>query len=245
MQVSYLLTVGLLTLSCGSDPMPDRSNHDASEPAAAPTGTTGASVVDQPESSVQEPAARRADRPAISSAPPAPLVAPEARAQGVNPHAAILADFKERVDAYMKMRKDAIDGAPPLKETTDAAQIKAAQDGMAKRIRAARVHAKQGDVFTPEIVAQFRRLLSPELKGDDGRDAKAILKDDAPAPESIPFKVNAKYPDNAPVPTVPANLLLSLPTLPEPLQYKIIGGHLILLDEDADVIVDYALNVIR
>jgi hypothetical protein len=47
------------------------------------------------------------------------------------------------------------------------------------------------------------------------------------------------------VPTVPANLLINLPTLPEPLQFKIIGKHLILLDEDADVIVDYALNVIR
>ncbi len=57
--------------------------------------------------------------------------------------------------------------------------------------------------------------------------------------------MNAKYPDNAPVPTVPATLLLNLPTLPEPLQYKIIGKHLLLLDEEADVIVDYALNVIR
>jgi hypothetical protein len=44
---------------------------------------------------------------------------------------------------------------------------------------------------------------------------------------------------------VPASLLLNLPTLPEPLQYRIIGRHLILLDEDADVIVDYAVNVIR
>jgi hypothetical protein len=233
MKVSHLLTVALLTAACGGDPEPDRSTYEAGEPAA----TTGETTEPRPDPSEKGPQ--------ISSSPPAPLVTPKERAKGINPHAAILADFKERVDAYMKVRKDAIKGAPRLKETTDTSQLKAAQDGMAVRIRAARANAKQGDVITPEIAAQFQRLLNPELKGDDGRDAKEILKDDAPAPASIPFKVNAKYPDGAPVPTVPANLLLSLPTLPEPLQFKIIGKHLILLDEDADVIVDYALNVIR
>ena len=57
--------------------------------------------------------------------------------------------------------------------------------------------------------------------------------------------MNAKYPEGASLPTVPANLLMNLPTLPEPLQYRIVEKHLILLDEDADVIVDYALNIIR
>jgi hypothetical protein len=242
MKVSHFLMVALLTLSCGRDPAPDRSSYEAREPAL-PAPTTGETA--EPQAPAQEPTAPRpaTTSAAISSAPPAPIAA-QARAEGVNPHAAVISDFKERVDAYMKVRKDAIKDAPPLKETTDPAQIKAAQDGMAAQIRAARASAKQGDVFTPEIAAQFRRLLNPQLKGDDGRDAKAILKDDAPAPGSIPFKVNAKYPDNAPVPTVPANLLLNLPTLPEPLQFRIIGKHLILLDEDADVIVDYALNVI-
>ena len=178
-------------------------------------------------------------------APPATATDSRQSASGqrVNADAAVLADFKARVDSYLAVRKDAVKGAPQLKETDDADRIKAAQDAMAARIRAARATAKHGDVFTPAISAKFRQLLSPELKGDDGRDAKAILKDDAPV--NVPFKVNAKYPDGATVPTVPASLLLNLPTLPEPLQYRIIGGHLILLDEDADVIVDYALNVIR
>ena len=239
MKVSHLLTVALLTAACGGDPAPDRSNYEGGEPAAAPAATTG--EASEPQSPAREPAEKG---PQISSAPPTPLVTPEARAKGVNPHAAILADFKERVDAYMKVRKEAIKDAPRLKETTDVAKIKAAQDGMAQSIRMARPHARQGDVFTPEIVAQFRRLLNPELKGDDGRDAKEILKDDAPPPGTIPFKVNAKYPDGASVATIPANLLLSLPTLPEPMQFKVVGKHLILLDEDADLIVDYALNVI-
>lgn len=186
-----------------------------------------------------------AQQPAAQKPAPPPAAAgsnQSASGQRVNADAAVLADFKARVDAYLAVRKDAVKGAPQLKETDDVARIKAAQDALAVRIRAARASARHGDVFTPGITAKFRQLLSPELKGDDGRDAKAILKDDAPV--NVPFKVNAKYPDGAPVPTVPANLLLNLPTLPEPLQYRIIGRHLILLDEDADVIVDFALNVI-
>ena len=189
-----------------------------------------------------------AQKPAPASTPSpgstqktAPVQAPSATR--VNPDAAVLADFKARVDKYMEVRKQAVKDAPPLKETKDPAKLKAAQDGMAAKIRDARATAKQGDIFTPEIRVKFRRLLSPELKGGEGLDTKEILKDDAPV--NVPFKVNAKYPDGAPVPTVPANLLLNLPTLPEPLQYRIIDKTLILLDEEADVIIDFMLNAIR
>ena len=90
----------------------------------------------------------------------------------------------------------------------------------------------------------FRRLLAPELKGEDGRETKAVLKDDAPAPGTVPFKVNAPYPENQPRPTVPANLLLTLPTLPAPLEYRIVGQHLLLLDTASGLVVDYILNAI-
>ena len=70
------------------------------------------------------------------------------------------------------------------------------EDGaVAAKIQAARAGAKQGDIFTAEMRPVFRRLLAPELKGEEGRDAKAIIKDDAPAPGTVPFKVNAKYPE--------------------------------------------------
>lgn len=245
MKVSRLLTVALAPLfavSCGGDP--NRTDRSPGEQPTASTGTTGETERQSPppELNAQQSDEKRAP---LTAAPKATPVSDAAKAAGVNPDAAVLADFKQRVDAYMKVRKDAIKEAPSLKETDDPAKIKTARDAMAAQIRAARPTAKQGDVFTPEITAKFRRLLSPELKGDDGRDAKAILKDDAPSTESIPFKVNAKYPEGEAVPTVPASLLLNLPTLPDPLHYRIIGRHLILLDEDADVIVDYALNVIR
>ena len=57
--------------------------------------------------------------------------------------------------------------------------------------------------------------------------------------------MNAKYPSSAPLPTVPANLLLNLPTLPKELDYRIVNKDLILRDVDADIIVDFMQNAIR
>ena len=239
MKVSRLLVVAALTVSCNREAASDRSAVQQQPNDQLPVATSG-----DPTTSGETSEPTPAPPPPVAKAPaPRAPVADLAKSTGVNPDAAVLQDFKARVDAYMKLRKEAVKDAPSLKETSDPAKIKAAQDGMSTQIRAANANAKHGDVFTPEITAKFRRLLSPELKGDDGRDAKAIIKDDAPT--NIPLKVNAKYPEGAAVPTVPANLLINLPTLPEPLQFRIIDKHLILVDEDADVIIDYALNVIR
>jgi hypothetical protein len=162
----------------------------------------------------------------------------------VNPNAAVMADFMTRVEKYAELHKDLAKGSAKQKEDTNPDQINAQKKALAAKIQAARASSKQGEIFTPEIRQAFRRLLAPEVKGEDGRDAKAILKDDAPAPGTVPFKVNATYPENQPKPTMPANLLMNLPTLPEPLEYRVVGQHLLLIDTAADVIVDYMLNVI-
>lgn len=174
-------------------------------------------------------------------------VAPATQAAGqqnVNAEAAILADFQARVKKYMAIHADAARGTAKLQQTDNPEELSRAQEALAERIRTARASAKQGDIFTGEIRDKFRRLLAPELKGQDGRDAKALLKEDAPAEAAIPFKVNAKYPDDQPKPTVPASFLQNLPKLPEPLEYRVIGNHLVLLDGGANVIVDYIPNAV-
>jgi hypothetical protein len=162
----------------------------------------------------------------------------------VNPNAAAMADFKARVDKYAELHERLARGAADQKETSNPAEIESAKNALGAKIRAARADARQGDMFTPEIRPVFRRLLAPKLKGEDGRDAKAVLKDDAPAPGTVPFKVNAPYPSDQPTPTVPANLLLTLPSLPAPLEYRVVGQHLLLLDTSAGLVVDYILNAI-
>ena len=145
----------------------------------------------------------------------------------------------------MQIHDEAARGAGKPKETRDPGKISATQDTLAARIAARRADARQGDIFTAEIRGAFRRLLAPELKGAEGRDAKDVMKDEAPAPGTVPFKVNAKYPEGQPRPTMPSNVLLSLPNLPEGLEYRVIGRHLLLIDTDADLVVDYMPNAVR
>jgi hypothetical protein len=161
-----------------------------------------------------------------------------------NAPTAALAEFKERVDEYADLHKSLAKGDAKQDKASDPAMINEVKLALAERVKTARASAKQGDIFTPAARPVFRSLLAPELRGEDGRDTKAILKDDAPAPGTVPFKVNGKYPENQPIPTVPANVLLALPTLPAPLEYRIIGQHLILLDTSTDLVVDYILNAI-
>jgi hypothetical protein len=168
------------------------------------------------------------------------------KGSSVNPDAGLVADFKKRVDEYVKLQKDAADEAPvDLKKTPKPGEIAVAEKSLAQKIREARVHAKRGDIFTPATQAMFRRLLRPQLtKGPDAADNKAIIKDDAPEPKEVPFKVNAEYPKEAPLSTVPPDVLLTLPQLPKDVEYRFVGKHLILYDAKANLIIDFMLNAL-
>lgn len=161
------------------------------------------------------------------------------QAPPVNRGARVLADFKARVDKYVELRKKADDTATPLKKTNDPADIRVAQETLVERIGAARAGAKQGEILTPEIAAHFRRLLRPETKE---QGTKALIKEDNPG--SVPFKVNAPYPDKQPLSNVPPNVLATLPPLPKDIDYRFVGKHLILRDTRANIIIDYMLNAI-
>lgn len=162
----------------------------------------------------------------------------------VNPDAGVLAEFKAKVDAYDKLRKDLESKTPALKRTEDPSQITLAEKGMAQQIRAARATAKRGDIFTPATQAMFRRLLAPPLKGADGAENKRAIKEDAPEPKDIPFKINGEYPKEEPLSTVPPDVLKALPPLPENLQFRFAGKHLLLYCTRGNVIIDYMLNAI-
>ncbi len=232
--VRHLVALAMLTSACSSERAADQP------PPTAPQAAVG-----EPAAPVQTPAPR--PEPEAAREPEAvPTGATPGMAAGgarVNADAATQVDFKKRIDAYMDVHNRAVKDGPKMKESNNPAEIKAAQEGLAARIRTARTGAKPGDIFTPAIRDRVRALLAPEMKGEEGRDAKAVLADDAPA--SVNLQVNSKYPDGASLPTVPANLLVNLPTLPEPLEYRIINKHLILFDSNADIVVDYIANVIK
>lgn len=163
-----------------------------------------------------------------------------------NKDAVVLAGFKDRIDAYMKVRGRQEKGKAQPKETEDPGEIRAAQDALAARIQAARKDAKPGDIFTPEVRELFRRLMYPEMKGPDATETKQAIKleEGAPARAAV-LKVNGRYPEAAALPTVPPNLLARLPQLPEELEYRIVNKDLILRDVNANLIVDFIPNAIQ
>ena len=175
------------------------------------------------------------------------IVAAQAETQPqANADAVVLKDFKDRVAAYMKVYDKQETGKAQPKETSDPAKIKATQDELAARIRAARKDAKAGDIFTPEIRQLFRRLMYPETKGPNAPATKKAIKEDAPAPPKAEIlKVNARFPEGQPRPTVPPRILMRLPQLPEELEYRIVNKDLILRDVNANLIVDFIPNAIQ
>ena len=58
-----------------------------------------------------------------------------------------------------------------------------------------------------------------------------------------PNGINGTYPGKRPLSTVPANILARLPRLPDDVQYRFLGRHLILHDTRANLILDpYAIR---
>lgn len=162
--------------------------------------------------------------------------------QKANADAIALQDFKKRVDGYVSLHKKVAKDVPPMKPTENPAEIAAAKDALANGIREARAGARAGDIFTPEVRAAFRKILRPELKGEDGKHAKEILEDDAPT--GVKLQANSKYPETATRPTAPAAILTNLPQLPSEVEYRFIDKHLLLVDTKALLIVDFIPNAI-
>jgi hypothetical protein len=192
-------------------------------------------------------ATQRANTPVTSETAPAPATpVQKATASPHNPDSAVLADFNARLDHYVKTQRAVAKKTPDLDETRNPADIKIAQDALAAKIREVRKTAKQGDIFTPQIAALFKRLMNPELKGREGRETKQALEEEDGEVAQIWLKVNATWPASEPLTSTPPNILANLPQLPEDVQYRITNKrHLVLYDADANIIVDFIYNAIR
>ena len=184
--------------------------------------------------------------------PPKPQISDATRQKAAednaNPDALVLVDFQKRIDTYMAIHKAAAKDSLRIKETKNPGEIKAAQEALGAKIRAARSDAKPGDILTPEIRNKFRRLMYPVVQGTAGRETREELSEDVHEkdegiPKKVALKVNVTYPEGNPLPTTPPNVLMSLPKLPEELEYRILDKNLILRDVQANIIVDFISNV--
>ena len=60
----------------------------------------------------------------------------------------------------------------------------------------------------------------------------------------VQVTINRPYPTTLPLLTVPSNLLVNLPMLPDDLEYRIVDRHLMLRDRDANLVIDMLYNVL-
>ena len=150
-----------------------------------------------------------------------------------------LAEFEARVKKYASLRDQLNKGGAKQRQTEHPEEIAAAREELAARIQAERAGAKPGDIFTPAIQERIRKMLAPEMVGQKGQNTRGSIWDEGPGPGTFKLEVNAIYPKDQPLGSMPPNVLKALPPLPEGLEYRFVYRQLVLRDEQANLIIDF------
>lgn len=150
--------------------------------------------------------------------------------------------FEERVKEYVKLREGLEEKMPKLSKEAKPEEIEAHKKSFQEIVRAARANAKPGDIFTPDIVDYIRATIKREFKGKDLRELReTVLEAET---KGVPVRVNYPYPETKELGEMPPTLLLILPQLPKQVRYRYVGKHLLLVDRENGLIIDYTLNAL-
>jgi hypothetical protein len=148
-------------------------------------------------------------------------------------------DFRLGVDRYVALRQRIEGTMPTRRVTTDPAEILGRERALGAAIQAARPGARQGEIFSAAAVKDFSGIIAADLIGRSAGDQTALMTD---VPLASP-RVNEPYPAMSPLATFPALLLGALPRLPDDLEYRFMGRHLVIMDTKTNLIVDYLADV--
>jgi hypothetical protein len=150
--------------------------------------------------------------------------------------------FEKRVKEYVALREGLEDKMPKLAARSTPEQIEAHKTAFEETVRTARPGAKVGDVFSPEIARHIRMTIRDEFKGKDRQELrKMVMEADT---QGVPLRVNYPYPDDKELTEIPSTLLLKLPQLPKQVKYRFVNRHMLLVDRENGLIVDYMLDAI-
>jgi hypothetical protein len=153
-----------------------------------------------------------------------------------------IAVFEKSVKDYVALREGLEDKMAKLSEKSTPEQIEAHKKAFEDIVRTARVGAKQGDLFNPIIAQYIRATIRDEFKGKDRQELrKMVLEADT---KGVPLKVNYPYPDNKELLEMPPTLLLRLPQLPKQVKYRFVNRHMLLVDRENGLIVDYMIDAL-
>ncbi|HYB95721.1 MAG TPA: hypothetical protein VEC39_12150 [Vicinamibacterales bacterium] len=199
---------------------------DTAEPSAA-----AGSAEQKPSATAPKPAPAN-ESAGKMPAPPPPLTQ---NADGANAQGAATLEFKKRLDAYVKIHKEADSKVDSLKRTDDPKEISDREKALQQMIMTLRANAKQGEIFAPEYQPYFVQIVKEDFKTRSAADRKALINE---LPKHMKVDVNTPYPTTIPLATFPPALLRKLPDLPPELEYRLVGRSLILRDVKANLIVD-------
>jgi hypothetical protein len=161
----------------------------------------------------------------------------------VNADSVVIEDFQKRAAAYLQLRKSIESNLTKLKNTPSQEKISHHEHELARAVREARGNAKPGDIFTPQIATEIRRLIAIATQPGDGNHIAQSLQDAEPV--QLHLSINQSYPEHVPLQSTPPSMLENLPKLPPELEYRITGRDLVLLDSKANLIVDIIPSVFR
>lgn len=148
-------------------------------------------------------------------------------------------DFTIRVNAYADLRRRLESRLPAVTVTEDVRQIRGARRSLARAIRVARPGAVQGEFFTAATSAQFQLTLDRLMTAT----MWAVIMDDNPG--AFRHDIDGAYPEGKTFSTMPGLVLARLPGLPDDIEFRFVGRHLILYDVRANTIIDRLPHAIQ
>ena len=158
-----------------------------------------------------------------------------------NRDATALAEFQQRLKAYVQLRESLAKKLTPLSPTASASELAVRQDSLAAALKNVRKNARQGDLIPPRVAKQMARTIAADFKRRRPAATKAVLDE---VPETVRPAVNNVFPDDAALATMPPLLLNNLPRLPDNLQYRFSGRDLVIVDGDTRLIIDHISDVL-
>lgn len=142
------------------------------------------------------------------------------------------------IENYLVIRDQAAQAAPFPRFPSSAVEFLRVEAAFAAEIRFRRQDAREGDLFTAEVQRTFRKLIARTISEQE--IAVADLLDaylSGVVPGASRPAVNQRFSWQLGT-AMPQCLLEALPRLPNGLQYRLSGRDLILLDIDANLVID-------
>ena len=165
-----------------------------------------------------------------------------------DPAVKALAEFVGQVNNYARLHRAAARSLAPIEPRLTATELWEREKLLADTIRARRAHAHQGDLFTAAARPVLVEIVETYLSSPEGARARDTIVRENPVTETpvtpVVLAINGSYEPAASFSTMPAMLLMKLPALPEEVEYRFVGKHLLLRDRSANIILDFILDVV-